>query len=156
MNFQGSISIHAPVSEVWRCLLDANCLADCTPGVGELTQVDDRTFRGTMSATVGPLSGKFQFESTVVESDPERELLVELRGTDSVTASTVTADTRIELTSPGARSTDMAYRSSVDITGRLAILGEMVLRTTAMLVLEEFSRRLRHKLETAAPEAADV
>jgi uncharacterized protein len=156
VNFEGSISIHAPASEVWQCLLDPKCLADCTPGVSELTQVDDRTFRGTLSASVGPLSGKFQFESTVLESYPERELVVEVRGTDSVTASTITADTRIELTSPGPRSTDMAYRSSVNITGRLAILGDMVLRTTAMLVLEEFSRRLRHKLEAAAPEAADV
>ena len=156
MNFEGTISIRAPAADVWHCLLDASCLADCTPGVSELTRVDDRTFRGTMSATVGPLSGKFHFESTVVESHPPNQLAVKLCGTDSVTSSTVTADTHIELASLGPRSTDMAYRSSVQITGRLAILGEMVLRTTAILVLEEFSRRLRHKLEATTAEAADV
>jgi len=36
------------------------------------------------------------------------------------------------------------YKAEVKITGRLAILGDMVLRATATLILQEFTRRL-HK-----------
>jgi hypothetical protein len=38
----------------------------------------------------------------------------------------------------------MDYRADVKIKGRLAILGDMILRATATLILQEFSRRL-HK-----------
>jgi carbon monoxide dehydrogenase subunit G len=155
VKFEGKISIQAPAAEVWECLLDPNCLAECTPGVSEMVQVDSRTFRGVMSASIGPLSGKFRFQSSIVENRPPRQLVVDLSGTDSVTGSTISAKTDIDLVSDAARSTDIIYRCSVEITGRLAILGEMVLRTTAMLVLEEFSRRLRQRLEMTAPELSD-
>jgi carbon monoxide dehydrogenase subunit G len=40
----------------------------------------------------------------------------------------------------------MEYRADVKIKGRLAILGDMVLRATATLILQEFARRLRKAL----------
>ncbi len=36
----------------------------------------------------------------------------------------------------------MKYSADVKINGRLAILGDMVLRATATLILKEFARRL--------------
>jgi carbon monoxide dehydrogenase subunit G len=40
----------------------------------------------------------------------------------------------------------MNYRADVQIKGRLAILGDMVLRATATLILQEFARRLNKAL----------
>ena len=40
----------------------------------------------------------------------------------------------------------MNYKADVKINGRLAILGDMILRATATLVLQEFSRRLNKGL----------
>jgi carbon monoxide dehydrogenase subunit G len=40
--------------------------------------------------------------------------------------------------------TQMDYKADIKIKGRLAILGDMVLRATATLILQEFTRRL-HK-----------
>ena len=40
----------------------------------------------------------------------------------------------------------MNYRADVQIKGRLAILGDMVLRATATLILKEFARRLHQGL----------
>jgi hypothetical protein len=48
----------------------------------------------------------------------------------------------------------MDYRADIAIKGRLAILGDMVLRATGALVLEEFARRLREKLETDSGTAS--
>jgi carbon monoxide dehydrogenase subunit G len=36
----------------------------------------------------------------------------------------------------------MGYKADVKIKGRLGILGDMVLRATATLILQEFTRRL--------------
>jgi len=70
--------------------------------------------------------------------------VVRTEGKDSVTKSTVNADMTVELRRVSEAKTEMDYKADVKITGRLAILGDMVLRATATLILQEFTRRL-HK-----------
>ena len=150
MNFEGSIAIKAPREKVWELLLDIDRFSACVPGVEEVTQVDERTFDGVIQATVGPMSGKFSFRAQIVESTPPSEMVTELNGTDSVTKSTVRSTTRMTLNAISEQQTDLRYASTVDIQGRLAILGDMVMRATATLILEEFANRVRRELEDPA------
>jgi carbon monoxide dehydrogenase subunit G len=76
-------------------------------------------------------------------------MAAELNGTDSVTKSAIKGNVNMTLTSLGPRETRLGYHATVDVKGRLAILGDMVLRATANLMLEEFTRRLSRKLEAA-------
>ncbi len=115
-------------------------------GIDEVKQIDDKTFDGIISATVGPISGKFNFRSTIVESRPPEQMVVRTEGTDSVTKSTVNADMTVDLHSISDAKSQMDYQADVKIKGRLAILGDMVLRATATLILQEFTRRLRKGL----------
>jgi uncharacterized protein len=117
------------------------------PGIEEVEQVDERTFRGKIQAEVGPMSGHFGFEAHIVDSKPPTELAAEVEGQDSVTKSTLKARMSMTLTPITDTRTDLAYRTIVDVHGRLAILGDMLLRATAGLLLEEFIKRLRRQLE---------
>jgi carbon monoxide dehydrogenase subunit G len=151
--FTERLSIEAEASRVWDFLLDVNSLATCLPGVQEMNQVDDRTFDGVISASVGPIAGTFSYRAQIVESTPPVEMLAKLQGTDSVTSSTINADVRMSLDAVAAQHTELAYHATVTINGRLAILGDMVLRTTATLMLDEFARRLRRQLENPTTES---
>jgi carbon monoxide dehydrogenase subunit G len=145
--FEDTIAIKAPASRVWDLLTDVNRFAGCVPGVQDVKQVDDHTFTGTILAAVGPISGNFNFTATITESAPPTSMVTELDGTDSVTRSNVKARTTLSLAPTGEQETAFTYTSNVDIQGRLAILGDMVMRATATLVLEEFVNRLRRELE---------
>lgn len=149
MNFQGKFDLTAPRAKTWDFLMDINRFASCLPGLEKVTQIDERTFDGVIGATVGPISGKFHFRSTIVESKAPQEMVVRTEGTDSVTRSTMQVSMTVTLREPVEKRTELGYQASVEIKGRLAILGEMVLRATAVLMLEEFSRRLRQQLEEA-------
>lgn len=151
MILEGKIDVRAAATTTWDFLLDIDQFTSCLPGVEEVTQIDDQTFRGTLAASVGPISGRFSFRAAVVESRPPREMLVRMEGTDSVTKSSVNSDLTMTLNERKENLTDISYRADVDVKGRLAILGDMVLRATANLLLEEFSRRLRERLEGQAP-----
>jgi uncharacterized protein len=144
--FEDNVLVDAEAQRVWDLLLDVNRFAACMPGVEHVTQVDDRTFDGVISARVGPMSGKFSFRARIVESKPPSELLAKIEGTDSVTRSTLTVDMDMKLTSPKANQTQVSYRAAVEIKGRLAILGDMVLRATAGLLLDDFGKRLQRQL----------
>jgi carbon monoxide dehydrogenase subunit G len=143
MIFDGKIDLEVPAQKAWDFLIDINKFSTCLPGIDEVKQIDDKTFDGIISATVGPISGKFNFRSTIVESRPPEQMVVRTEGTDSVTKSTVNADMTVDLRSISDTKSQMDYQADVKIKGRLAILGDMVLRATATLILQEFTRRLR-------------
>ena len=144
MILDGKIDLDVPVQKAWEFLIDINKFSTCLPGIDEVKQIDDKTFDGIISATVGPMSGKFNFRSTIVESKPPEQMVVRTEGTDSVTKSIVIADMTVDLRSVSDTKSQMEYKADIKIKGRLAILGDMVLRATATLILQEFTRRL-HK-----------
>src|SRR5512134_1213762 len=99
MIFQGKIDLDVPAPKAWDFLIDINKFSTCLPGIDEVKQIDDKTFDGIISATVGPISGKFNFRSTIVESRPPEQMVVRTEGMDTVTKSTVNADMTVDLRS---------------------------------------------------------
>jgi uncharacterized protein len=144
--FDGKIDLDVPVDNAWDFLIDINKFSACLPGIEEVKQIDDKTFEGALVAAVGPISGKFTFRATIVESQPPDQMVVRTEGTDSVTKSTVNADMTVDLRKLTDNKTQMDYKADIKIKGRLAILGDMVLRATATLILQEFTRRLHKEL----------
>ena len=146
MILDGKIDLEVPVEIAWGFLIDINKFSTCLPGIDEVKQIDDKTFDGVISATVGPISGKFNFRSTIVESRPPEQMVVKTEGTDTVTKSTVNADMTVDLRRISPDKSQMDYQADVKIKGRLGILGDMVLRATATLILQEFTKRLHQGL----------
>ena len=68
MIFDGKIDLDVPVDNAWDFLIDINKFSACLPGIEEVKQIDDKTFEGALVAAVGPISGKFTFRATIVES----------------------------------------------------------------------------------------
>ena len=146
MNFEGEIDLEVPIEKTWDFLIDINRFSSCLPGLEQVKQIDDKTFDGVLSATVGPISGEFSFRANIVESYPPRKMVVRTEGMDSVTKSTVNSDMAVNLRELSENHTRLNYHVDVQIEGRLAILGDMILRATATLILEEFARRLHRGL----------
>jgi carbon monoxide dehydrogenase subunit G len=153
VQFADRVVLRAPAAVVWDCLLDPRTLAACIPGAEEVTQLDDRTFSAAIQASVGPISGQFAFRAQLVDCRPPSQLTARVEGVDSVTRSTVHSDTVLTLEPQGPDETALHYQATVQIHGRLAILGEMVLRTTAALLLAECARRLQEQVAARARDA---
>jgi 2-furoyl-CoA dehydrogenase large subunit len=128
-------------------MIDPRDLAACVPGVSDVRQVDDRTFEGSVRASVGPVEGDFAFRSVLAEMTYPDELIVDVEGTDSVTRSRVVAHIEAGLRSTTDESTTLAYRATITTKGRLAIIGDMVLRATAGVMIGQVTRCLRSRLE---------
>lgn len=154
MKLDGTIDIAAEPAAVWALLIDPVSLAGCVPGVEEVRQVDERTFEGRITAQVGPMEGQFSFTSVLARLTYPDDLQVVVEGLDSVTKSRLEADVRASLTEPAAGRTTLRYAATVKVKGRLAILGEMILRATASLMIGEATKCLRSRLET--PKARPV
>lgn len=150
MKLDGSIAIAAPPRDVWALVIDPIGLSACVPGVRDIRQVDERTFEGAISAAVGPIDGNFAFRSVLTTAVFPDDLVVAVEGTDSVTKSRLLMDVTAALAPRGADGTDLTYHAVVKVKGRLAILGEMVLRATAGMMIGEITKCLRSRLEPVA------
>src|SRR5688500_9577325 len=144
MILDGKIDLNVRAEKAGDFLIDINKFSTCWRVTDKVKRMEDRTYAGIISATVGPISGKFNFRSTIVESRPPEQMVVRTEGTDSVTKSTVNADMTVDLRRVSGSKSQMDYKADVKIKGRLGILGDMVLRATATLILQEFTKRL-HK-----------
>jgi carbon monoxide dehydrogenase subunit G len=149
MNYDGKVTLDAAPLDVWDFVLDVDKFASCMPGVEELTRVDEETFTGVMKASVGPMSGSFDFQAKIVQSEPPTQLRAEVEGTDSMTKSKMTSEITMTLTPGDPGGTELAYKAVVIVHGRLAIIGDMVLRATGAQVIKEFFNRLRDQVESA-------
>jgi carbon monoxide dehydrogenase subunit G len=152
MRLQGSIEARVSPDRAWALLDDPAGLAGVLPGLESLEQVDPDTLRGVIGATVGPVTGRFAFEARIVERRPGQGMDVAVEGTEAATRSRLDARVSLGLAEAGPDRTRVTYQAEVTPGGRLAILGEMVLRVTAGVFLREVSDRIRRHLE-AAPES---
>ncbi|HVL53896.1 MAG TPA: SRPBCC domain-containing protein [Vitreimonas sp.] len=149
MRLEGTIEIGASPAAVWALLVDPVSLAGCVPGVQDVRQVDERTFEGRVSASVGPIDGQFAFTSVLQRQTFPADLEVHVDGVDSVTKSRLETLVRASLDEPVPGRTTLRYDATVKVKGRLAILGEMILRATASMMIAEATRCLRARLEGA-------
>jgi carbon monoxide dehydrogenase subunit G len=154
MKLDGTIEIAAPAADVWALVVNPVGLAACIPGVRDVRQVDERTFTGEVTASVGPMDGDFAFTAVLERQSFPDDLEVVLEGTDSMTKSRLEARVIVSLVLTGPSSTTLDYRAVIKVKGRLAILGEMVLRATASLMIGHATRCLRAQLEGAAHSEA--
>lgn len=147
MKLEGTIDIAAPPVAVWAVVVDPTDLAACVPGVRDVRQVDANTFTGTVRASIGPLDGDFAFQSVLTMTAAPTDLVVDVEGSDSITKSRVVTHVEVTLSEPAPGRTTLTYRATVSVKGRLAIVGEMVLRATAGMMIGQVSRCLRSRLE---------
>jgi carbon monoxide dehydrogenase subunit G len=147
VKLNGRIAIGAPPSAVWEVLVDPIRLAGCVPGVQGVRRVDERTFEGEINASVGPMDADFSFTSVITRQDFPTDLEVETSGIDSLTKSRLTAAVHATVESTDAGGSELVYSADVKMSGRLAILGDMVLRATAGVIIGEVAKCLRRDLE---------
>jgi hypothetical protein len=151
VKLDGRIEIGAPARAVWDTIIDPVSLSACVPGVQDVRRVDERTFEGSISASVGPMESDFSFTSRINRADFPADLEVETSGTDTLTKSTLVAVVHASLEEVDATTTRLVYRADVRISGRLAILGDMILRATAGAIIGEVAKCLRTRLEAQPP-----
>lgn len=150
MLIEGKIDVPADRQGLWDFLLDLERFSSCLPGIESVEQLDDNTFTGVLTTRLGPMSGSFNFRSTIVERVPPSAMKTRTEGKDSVTGSTVRTEMDLRLEETASARSTLSYRANVEVSGPLAIIGDMVLRGTATFLMTDFARRLRARLEAEA------
>jgi len=143
--------VRSAPEQVWSFLTDPEKVARCLPGAAITGKLDDRTWQGTMTVKVGPVSssykGKVAFEKLDTASRTA-EIVAQgqdIRGRGG-------ADLRLtsKLNQKGPGETEITTTSHVNITGILAQMGRGMVQDVSEQMFQVFSQRVRAELEGAA------
>ena len=153
MQLQNEFTVPAPVSEVWKTLLDVERIAPCIPGA-TVDRVDGDEVTGRVKVKVGPITASYAGTAQFVTKDETEHRLV-LQGSGRETRGSGTASATVEVRmSEAGSTTQVTVNTDLDITGRQAQFGRGVMTEIAARLTEQFADCLAGQINAPASAAA--
>ncbi|MFL5441705.1 MAG: SRPBCC family protein [Myxococcales bacterium] len=143
-----TFTVKAPASHVWDFLVDPHRVASCLPGAAIGDKLDDKTYTGTMTVKVGPVSssykGKVVFEKLDAQSHTAEIVAsgIDVRGRGGADMRLVSSVKEL-----GPREAEITAVSKVNVTGILAQMGRGMVQDVSDELFKTFSQRVRSTLE---------
>ncbi|MFJ9243873.1 CoxG family protein [Streptomyces sp. NPDC101776] len=147
MKLSSQFDVPATPDKVVSLFFDPATMRECLPGCEELEQVDDKTFRGTLTNEIAHVKFKAGFTAEIasVENLAEQPggstVTAVLKGEDRRLGSTIKVDARMTI-APLGDASRVTYELEMAMWGKLGRLGEPVIRRRSVEVERQFSEAL--------------
>ena len=147
MKLENRCLVPADIQRTWELLMDIPRAAACVPGMEEVVQQEDGSYRASMRVRVGPMGLTLAGTLRVLEQDSakgEARFLIE--ASDRKVGGAVRADLLIQLRSEDGNQTELVLNTDTTFIGRLGELGQPLIRRKANNTMQDFARNLAQKL----------
>ncbi len=147
MKLENRCLVPADIQRTWELLMDIPRAAACVPGMEEVVQEEDGSYRASMRVKVGPMGLTLAGTLRVLEQDSakgEARFLIE--ASDRKVGGAVRADLLIQLRSEEGNQTELVLNTDTTFIGRLGELGQPLIRRKANNTMQDFARNLAQQL----------
>lgn len=154
MQIEKSFVVNAPFSAVWDFLTDPKKVASCLPGAAITSKVDDKTFTGTMTVKVGPVTTSYKGKVVFQRLDADAhvaEVVAQGQDVKGKGGADMKLSSTLKEVAPG--ETEVTAVSKVNVTGLLAQMGRGMIQDVSDELFQVFSQRMQTELE-AEPQPA--
>ena len=155
MEITKTFVVRAVPDAVWAFLTDPQRVAGCLPGAAITGQVDERTYAGTITVKVGPVSTSYRGEVRFERLDATgrtAELVASWQDVRGKGGADLRMTSRLVERTPGA--TEVTVVSEVNVTGILAQMGRGMIQDVGDQLFEKFTAAVSAALESTGPVAA--
>ena len=154
MQIEKTFQVKEPVEQVWSLLSDPRKVATCVPGAKITEQVDEKTYKGTISVKVGPSSTDYKGELEIVRLDAENhEIEILGKGQDVRGRGSASMKMTGKAHSLADGGTEITSVSEVNVVGILAQMGSRVISEVSNIMLAQFIKNFQTQLEKPADTA---
>src|SRR4051794_18117278 len=148
MKVNGSVSVAAPLPDVWKALRDPAVLARTIPGCERLDEVGPDTYAMTIRAGVASIKGTYAGQ--VALSDPEPPHAFTLRARGQGAPGTVDATVRVRL-SEADGGTRVDYDADATVGGMIGGVGQRMLASVGKRTAGEFFSAVENAIIRPVP-----
>ncbi len=154
LRFDNVFVVKAPADRVWDYLTDPYRVAPALPGAAVTEKVDDRTFKGTITVKVGPVSARYKGTAHFDSLDLQAHAM-EMTGSAQDVGGRGGADLKMSsrLVEKVPGETEVTVVSEVNVTGILAQFGRGMIQDVSNQMFQKFTEAVRAALEPPAQEA---
>lgn len=155
IKIEKQFELAAPIDRVWAFMTDPYQVVSCLPGAAITEKSDERTYTGTLTVKVGPVTVNYKGKAQFERMDPvthEAELVgraQDVKGKGSADGRLVT---RLHALDKGR--TQVTVVSEVALIGPLAQFGGRMLQDVADEIIKQSTTLMQQKL--SLPEQPSV
>jgi carbon monoxide dehydrogenase subunit G len=147
MQIEKTFQVEDPIDQVWSLLSDPRRVATCVPGASITEQVDNKTYRGTISVKVGPSATDYKGELQIVRLDAENhEIEIVGKGQDVKGRGSASMKMTGQARSLESGGTEVKSISEVNVVGILAQLGARVIQEVSNVIFAQFIKNFQAQL----------
>jgi len=151
MQIEKSFQVKEPIEQVWSLLSDPRRVATCVPGAKITEQVDEKTYKGTISVKVGPSATDYKGELEIVRLDAENhEIEILGKGQDVRGRGSASMKMTGKLRSLEDGGTEVTNVSEVNVVGILAQMGSRVISEVSNIMFGQFIKNFQAQLQQPA------
>jgi len=157
IHIEQTFTVAAPAARVWTFLTDPYQVVACLPGAAITSKVDDRTYEGTVTVKVGPVTAAYKGQVRFERLDPEHwEVEVVGRGQDIRGKGGAEVRMVSRLAASDGEHTQVTVTSDVTISGILAQMGRGMIESVSGQIFQQFAAAMRKQLEADGAATADA
>jgi len=155
MEINESVSIAVSVQQTWDFLWNIERMMTCIPGCERVrTVAEGQRYEAEVGQKVGPFKVRFPLDIVIKGQQPPQRLLATATGQDAKIGSSVNVDLEVLLDEETPQSTQLALHANIHILGKLATLGQGMVKRKATRVVAQFAANIKLKLEEGERVAA--
>jgi carbon monoxide dehydrogenase subunit G len=148
IQIEKTFQVKESVDRVWALLSDPRRVATCVPGAKITEQVDEKTYKGTISVKVGPSATDYKGELNLVRLDPENhELEMVGKGQDVKGRGSASMKMTAKARSLEDGGTEVNSVSEVTVVGILAQMGSRMINEVSNIMFAQFIKNFQAHLE---------
>ncbi len=148
MLLEGKITVRATIQKVWDVLFNPEILLACIPGAETVEQIDEKTYNCTIKQKVGPISIKFKIKNTITKVVQPTYIEFYGEGQDITRINHIDMKSVVELRESSDGQVEICYNVNINLTGKVVMFGDRILRAKAMKMREELTRALSDKIQS--------
>ena len=151
-----TFQVKEPVEQVWSLLSDPRRVATCVPGAKITEQMDEKTYKGTISVRVGPSATDYKGELEIIRLDPEKhEMEILGKGQDVKGRGSASMKMTSKLRSLEDGGTEVTSVAEVNVVGILAQMGSRVISEVSNIMFGQFTKNFQAQLQQPADASAE-
>lgn len=154
MNLSGNYTFEADQEAVWNLLMDPDAIAKALPGVDQLVPVEgeSHTWQAQVKVNVAAINGLYAGTIRMSDMEPADQYRLTVNGEGQQSIIGGSALIRLEY-DEAEQQTLLNWDADANISGKLARVGQRVIKAAATMMSNRFFGNLADQLsETTQPE----
>ncbi|MGA3404644.1 MAG: carbon monoxide dehydrogenase subunit G [Candidatus Bathyarchaeia archaeon] len=145
MHLEGRYVLKANRTDVWNLISNPEKIARCLPGLQQLEIKDSKTFVVTVKVGISFVRGNFKFTFTLIDQIPPSHSRFQANGRGAGVS--VNMNASMDLSEPQPGSTELSWKSDVELGGLLGELSPSLLQNSTSGFTQEFFNCIKAQLE---------